>query len=233
MAAKRRRPKPPNRLARHTHPVHIFTTGVLVIVAFLFQGSLAVRAGQVLLFAGLATLAGKRIRWGYFVIMVSSITFFNLLTPVGRVLVELGPLPITAGALEQGLLKGLAIVGLVFISLFAVRPDLRLPGTFGGILARLFYYFERVLDTRRRVSASHLVESVDGILMELYPPAGPQAPGEAAAAPAAAGETSDGETSANSPDKTASTGAAARTDRRGAVVMIVLVVVNWALAIVY
>ncbi|HKJ85323.1 MAG TPA: hypothetical protein VKA06_04570 [Spirochaetia bacterium] len=162
-----RRRRPPNRLARHTAPLHVFIVGVVTIVAFLFQEELLVRLIQVLLFAAIATLAGKRIRWGYFLIMVGSITFFNLLTPVGRVLAEYGPIRVTEGALEQGLMKGLAIVGLVFISLFAVRPDLRLPGTFGGILARLFFYFERILDTRKRVSAKRLVESVDGVLLEL------------------------------------------------------------------
>ena len=208
--ARRRRPKPPNRLARHTAPVHVFLTGILCIVAFLFQDDIYVRAGQVLLFALMATVAGKRIRWGYFVIMVSSITFFNLLTPVGRVLFEIGPLAITAGALRQGLMKGFAIVGLVFISLFAVRPDLRLPGTFGGILARLFYYFERVLDTRRRVSAAHLVDSVDEILIGLYPP---QAPEEG---------SRDGDA-----DEVRAT-----TDRPGALIMVVLVLVNWAVVFV-
>jgi hypothetical protein len=217
MKRKRRRPRPPNRLAQHTHPLHIFAAGVLTIVAFLFQEALLVRALQVLAFAGVATLAGKRIRWGYFAIMVSSITFFNLVTPVGRVLIELGPLAVTQGALRQGLLKSLAIVGLVFISLFTVRPDLRLPGTFGGILARVFYYFERVLDTRRRVSAANLVESVDAILMELYPP--DDAASDAPDAP----EEAD----------TAETAVRSRTDLAGALLMGALVVVNWAVTIVY
>ncbi len=207
-----RRPKPPNRLAHHTEPMHLFLTGVLTIIAFLFQADLLVRAIQVLAFAGLATLAGKRIRWGYFVIMVASITFFNLLAPVGRIIVEIGPLRITEGALRQGAFRGLAIVGLVFISLFAVQPDLKLPGTFGGMLGRVFYYFESILETRRRVSARQLVESVDEILMELYPPA---ASVEDRAAGAAAGG-----------------GVRRRTDLPGAALMVVVVAANWALAIV-
>lgn len=216
--ARKRRPKPPNRLARHTAPGHVFLTGVLCIVAFLFQDDIFIRVGQAILFALMATLAGKRIRWGYFVIMVSSITFFNLLTPVGRVLLELGPVAVTAGALRQGLMKGFAIVGLVFISLFAVRPDLRLPGTFGGILARLFFYFERVLDTRRSVSAAHLVGSVDEILMDLYPP-DRVAVARIEQDPAGPGPLIDA-----GPDGTPP----ATTDRRGAVLMVVLVGINWA-----
>jgi hypothetical protein len=164
------RKRRPNRLAAHTSARDIFVAGAITIVAFLFQGVLWIRLTQVLFFALLAVLAGKRIRWLYFVIMVSSITVFNLLTPVGQVLVEIGPWPITRGALEQGLMKGFAIVGLVFISLFAVRPDLRLPGAFGGVIARLFFYFERVLDARKRVRAAALIESIDTILLDIYPP---------------------------------------------------------------
>lgn len=158
-----------NRLANHIHPSHLFAAGVAVIVAFLLQSNPVVRVGQVLLFAVLASVSGKRIRWLYFVVMVSSITFFNLLTPLGELLFQIGPLRITRGALEQGLMKGFAIVGLVFISLFAVRADLRLPGAFGGLLARLFFYFERILEGRKRISARRLVATVDEVLLEMYP----------------------------------------------------------------
>ena len=181
--ARRRRPRPPNRLALHASARDVFVCGIVSIVAFLFQSSIVVRAAQVLVFAMLATYAGKRIRWGYFVMIVSSITVFNLLTPLGRVLLEVGPVTITSGALEQGVFKGLAIAGLVFISLFAVRPDLKLPGSFGGLVARVFYYFEIVLESRQRIRATALVSSIDDALLEIYPgfdgdaaPAGRAAP---------------------------------------------------------
>ena len=161
------RRKRPNRLAPHTHPLHLFVAGVLVIVCFLLQQNLVVRIAQVALFALLAVAAGKRIRWGYFVIMVVSITVFNLLTPVGEVLLRLGPLAVTRGALEQGLMKAFAIPGLVFISLFAVRPDLRLPGRLGGLVARLFFYFEHVLEERKQIRVRRFVETVDDLLLSI------------------------------------------------------------------
>lgn len=236
---RRKRRRPPNRLARHTAPKHIFVAGALTIIAFLFQENLVVRVAQVLAFALLATLAGKRIRWIYFVVMVSSITFFNLLTPVGRVLLEIGPFVLTAGALRQGLMKGFAIVGLVFISLMAVRPDLKLPGAFGGLLARLFYYFERVLDTRRHVSAAHLVESVDEILVELYPPGGGERAGEGGpteentTAADRSGAADRDEASEHAARETPPEPTESKTDALGAAGMIALVAVNAALAIVY
>ena len=161
------REKRVNRLAAHLHPVHLFVTGILVIACFLLQQNLIVRIVQVALFAGIAALSGKRIRFGYFIIMVTSITVFNLLTPVGEVLLKTGPIVVTRGALRQGLMKGFAIPGLVFISLFAVRPDLQLPGRLGGLIARLFFYFEHLLEGRKRVQLKRFVDSIDELLMDL------------------------------------------------------------------
>lgn len=165
MARNRR----PNRIAAHTAPSPLFVCGGALIVAFLFQDNLYARLAWAVVFGGLAVLAGKRLRWGYFAIMIGSITFFNLLTPVGRVMAELGPLVVTEGALTQGLTKGVGIVGLVFISLFSVSPDLKLPGTLGGLLGRVFFYFERILEGKKQVRARHLVDSLDTILLERFP----------------------------------------------------------------
>lgn len=150
--------------------MHLFLTGALTLPAYLLQGDLEIRLFQVLLFAGLAAVAGKRIKWLYFVIMVSSITFFHLLVPMGRVLIRVGPLPITEVALRNGLLKGLTIVGLVFISLFSVRSDLKLPGRLGGLVARLFFYFERIMEGRHKIEARRLIGSIDEVLASIYAP---------------------------------------------------------------
>jgi heptaprenyl diphosphate synthase len=166
-----------NFFTRNTHPLHLVITSALILPAYLFQDSLPIRVAQVLTFAVLSTVAGKKIKWMYFLIMVASITFFNLLTPIGRVLTSLGPFTITAGALENGVMKGFTIVGLVFISLFSIRPDLVLPGRLGGLLVRLFYYFERIVETKRqRLEPRRLIGSIDDILDTLYVPGRPQEP---------------------------------------------------------
>ena len=51
------RRRPPNRLARLVHPLHLFVAGILIIACFLLQQNLAIRVAQVFLFAGLAFLA--------------------------------------------------------------------------------------------------------------------------------------------------------------------------------
>lgn len=201
----RTRKKKQNRLLRnHLSARHLFIAGGLLIPAYLFQDTLLIRVAQVLLFAGLASLAGKRIKWLYFVIMVSSITFFNLLTPMGRILLQLGPWPITETALERGLMKGFTIVGLVFISLFSIRPDLKLPGRLGGLVGRVFYYFEQIMEGRGRIEAKRLIPSIDEVLTGLFRP--------------------DGE---GEPEKPMFT--AVQTTARGAVFVVALLLVNWGL----
>lgn len=155
-------------LASHLSTRNLFLTGLLIIPAYLLQSSILVRVLQVLLFAFLADRAGKKIKWLYFVIMVSSITLFNLLTPFGRVLVSVGPLEVTSGALRGGLMKGFTVVGLVFISLFSIRSDLALPGRLGGLIGRVFFYFEKILEGRKRIEPRRLIASIDDILESIY-----------------------------------------------------------------
>jgi heptaprenyl diphosphate synthase len=76
-------------------------------------------------------------------------------------------------------------VGLVYLSRFSVRPDLRLPGAVGRYVARTLFYLNRLLELRRTLSFSRLTDSLDGVLEKLWTqsPARPGRP--AAAAPAA------------------------------------------------
>ncbi len=146
----------------------LLNAGILVLPAFLLQDNLAVRVLQVFLFAVLALLAGKRIRFGYFAIIVVSITAFHLLVPVGRVLFEVGPLAVTQGALSAGLYKGLAVAGMVFLSLATVRPDVRLPGTTGALAAKVFWSFEHIMESRGELSWKHPVGTADRLLLNLH-----------------------------------------------------------------
>lgn len=157
-------------LSRNINAVHLFVGATLILPAYLFQTNLAIRVLQVLLFAWLATVNGKRIKWIYFVIMVVSITFFHTLSPFGEVIARIGAYTVTRGALRDGLMRGFTIVGLVFISLFSIRPDLKLPGRLGGLLGRVFWYFERIFDSKRRIRVTALIESVDEVLESLFVP---------------------------------------------------------------
>lgn len=141
-----------------------FVWGTSLLVLFLFQQNPILKLLLVCLFAYLATLSGKRIRIGYFLTLIVSITVFNLLTPYGQVLLQVGPLRVTRGALVAGAAKGLTIAGLVFVSLFTVSRHLVLPGSFGLFLARSFFYFERLYGEKKRVRRNHIIADIDAIL---------------------------------------------------------------------
>lgn len=168
MSARRRRYHSP-LLVHHIHPQLLFVTGAACVVLYLLQDNLPLRLLQVALFGVLATMNGKRIMWGYFAVMVGSITVFHLFQPAGEVLLRIGRFAVTRGAMHTGAFKGLTIIGLVFISLFSIRPNLRLPGNFGGLLAKMLWYFERIFEHRKGVSLNGFFQSVDGVLQEIFP----------------------------------------------------------------
>jgi len=84
-----------------------FLFGMFLMVLFLLLESLLLRSLMTLCFLILVKLAGKKILWKNYIILIFFITFFNLLSPWGEVLYTLGPLNITKGALNSGLLKGI------------------------------------------------------------------------------------------------------------------------------
>jgi len=147
-----------------------FLAGMLMLPPFLLSNSLPIKAGLATLFAFLALLAGKRLRWAYFLLLILSVVFFHLLNPIGRVLMEIGSLAITAGALENGLTRGFTLLGMVFLSIAAVRPELELPGHFGGLLGRTFYYFDAIIEGKNQLSRKNFFLSLDKILMERFNP---------------------------------------------------------------
>ncbi|WP_319476248.1 hypothetical protein [Marispirochaeta aestuarii] len=150
-------------------PGHRFVWGLLLLLSFLFIQGLLPRFAMVILFALMARAAGKRIKFSYFIILTSSIALFNLLTPWGEVLYSPGGFDITRGALIAGLTKGITISGLVFVSLFSVSRDLKLPGRFGRLLGRSFYYFESLYSHKRKIHRRSFFSDIDGILLDLFP----------------------------------------------------------------
>ncbi len=146
----------------------LFWAGMAVLPAYLLQSVLAVRLAQVVLFGFLAVVAGKRLYWAYFLTIIATITVFHLLVPSGVVIATVGGFRVTLGALRTGLFKALTIVGLVFISLVAVRADLRLPGRLGSLAGKVFWSFEQIMEHRDRLEARRPFKSGDLLLLDLY-----------------------------------------------------------------
>lgn len=159
-----------DRLAQIIDPTVRFWTGVSLIPGFFLNSSLQFLLLNCIVFAIAVVLSGKRIRFLYYIMMILSISLFHLFNPIGRILLKLGPLTITSGALEQGLMKGLTLSGLVLLSLFSVTPALRFPGHLGGLLARTMYYFEEILNNRGHLDIKNIISSMDTVLMQALPP---------------------------------------------------------------
>lgn len=148
--------------------VTLFWAGALALPAYLLQDALTIRIGQVVLLGGLAVLAGKRLQWLYFSTIIVTITLFHLVVPSGAVIAEIGTLQVTVGALRTGAFKALTIVGMVFLSLVAVRADLRLPGRVGALVGKVFWAFEQIMEARGELDVRRPFHSADAVLTGIY-----------------------------------------------------------------
>jgi hypothetical protein len=104
-------------------------------------------------------------------------------------------------------MKATAMVGLIFLSRFSIRPGLRLPGRIGGLIGRSLYYFEAIMSRRRRIDRRDIIGSVDALLISVT---------EGAASRVAGG----GGVGRSGPQRT-------RSRRGGIAALIAMVLVNW------
>lgn len=158
----------PDYISRILTPGRRFFAGMVLMIIFLVFKSLMFRSILTVLFLILVLLSGKRILWKNYILLIFFITFFNILTPWGEVLFTLGPLSITRGSLDSGLFKGITFTGLILISLVSIKKGLVLPGKLGGLIGKVFYYFERIFEQKHRLKRHDLIGTLDEILMEIY-----------------------------------------------------------------
>ena len=90
---------------------------------------------------------------------------FNLLTPAGRVLLRIGGVAVTEGALTVGAGKAASLGGLMFLSRLMVDSRLRLPGAAGALLASSLAFLARLMDGRVRFDLRHPARSLDRALL--------------------------------------------------------------------
>jgi heptaprenyl diphosphate synthase len=161
------------RLRISSSPGILFAAGALLFPAFLMQQDLVVRALEIVLFITLNAFSGRRVRPVQFLVVSAGIVLFNLVIPTGRVLVSVLGLPLTEGALKSGLFKATAMTGLIALSQFSIRSDLRLPGRLGGLIGRSLFYFEKIMGERRRIDRRDIIGSIDRLLLEVQGAAAP------------------------------------------------------------
>ncbi|HTX74172.1 MAG TPA: hypothetical protein VMC79_15180 [Rectinemataceae bacterium] len=149
-------------------PRLLAATGLLVSLAFLFQPSLLLKTFLFALFFFAAFFSGKPTSPLATLLVSLGIIAANLLVPVGRVLVQIGPLRITEFALLDGIGKAVTFEGLIHISKASIRTGLRLPGRFGSIVASAFQYYDRIVEYKGSIHASSLVEDADRLMLHVW-----------------------------------------------------------------
>ena len=209
---------------------HLLIGGLLTAVGFLLQREPVPRLSLVFVFMSLVFVSNKRIRILPPAAVFISVTAMNLLRPYGSLLCSVGPLQITAGALEIGIIKASTLVGLIYVSRFFVRPTVKLPGTVGALLGNTLYYFEIITEKWRRTESATLVDRIDTLLLELDTET-TRAPSEKQSAAEYADDPRADTSASECSDGCTSTGPAALTTRAGALFLATLVAVVWVLLI--
>lgn len=95
------------------------------------------------------------------------ITLFALLSPSGRILFTFGTLRITEDALFIGLRKSATLVGMVFLSQFAISPRLELPGKVGKFLQEVFSIFDLLTAKKIQIKRGNIISALDKRLCEI------------------------------------------------------------------
>jgi heptaprenyl diphosphate synthase len=145
----------------------LFAAGLIIMLIFLFTSSLVFKILQFLFFRLLCSLSGKKDRPLMTLLLMLGIVGCNLLVPYGKILIHIGPLQISQGALLSGLRRALTLEGLIMLSGAFIRADLRFPGAFGALLSESFRIFALLQERRRFVNRKHFIEGIDELMIEL------------------------------------------------------------------
>ena len=100
------------------------------------------------------------------------IVLVNLFPPYGFVILEVNlfniiPIILTKEALLQGIEKAILFEGLLYTSKWMLKSELKLSGTFGELLQKSLFVFQRLMTCKKEIKMSNLVGSIDSVLLSL------------------------------------------------------------------
>ncbi len=96
------------------------------------------------------------------------VTFFALLSPLGKVITTVSSLKITKDALFLGLHKSAILIGMVFLSQTIVSYKISFPGRAGDFLRLLFFYYDKLTSQALSFAKGHIIEQIDQKLLSLW-----------------------------------------------------------------
>jgi heptaprenyl diphosphate synthase len=145
----------------------LFITGLIIMPALVFNPATPFRILQFFLFWFIAWLSGKKNNPVFTILVIAGIAAFNLIIPFGKVLFSVGQFKITEGALALGIRRAVTLEGLIMLSRFTIRPDLKIPGWFGELIGESFRVFAGIMNRKHRVTGKNLIADIDRMMIEL------------------------------------------------------------------
>jgi hypothetical protein len=153
---------------RNIVPENLFAVVLCCFPAFLFQRNTAVLAVEIVLFFSLSLFRRGRAAVLSPFLILCFITFFNLFAPYGKILFHIGAFTVTDGALFQGLRRAEVLVGMLFLSQFALDSRMKLPGGAGKFLLLMFAAFNRITAEKIPLNPRQILAAVDNRLFDSY-----------------------------------------------------------------
>ena len=145
----------------------LFISGLLIMPALLFCPVPVYRVFQFAGFWFLCWLSGKKNNPVFTILIIFSIIAFNLIIPYGKILYSAGIFKITSGALMTGIQRAATLEGLIMLSRFTVRSDLKLPGRGGELISLSYRYFALIGGHKPPIKSKSLIADIDQMLIEL------------------------------------------------------------------
>ncbi len=159
---------PRGPLEGNVSPRDMFIATALIFPVFILQRDPGIRILQTFAFLILNAVFGRRMGILSILFAAVSITAFHLVIPSGRVFASIAGIPLTEGALRSGIMKSTAVIGMTAISRLSIWPDLRFPGRLGGIIARSFFYFQRIMNGKKSISRKDPIAGIDRLLSDAH-----------------------------------------------------------------
>ena len=141
--------------------------GFLIMPALLFNPVVMFRLFQFLFFWFLAWLSGKKNNPLFTLLVMLGVVIFNLIIPYGQVLFSIGVFKITSGALETGINRAVTLEGLIMLSRFTIRQDLKIPGLFGELIGESFRIFAVIMNQKQHITRKNLIADIDRLMLDL------------------------------------------------------------------
>jgi len=213
-------------------PGSLALAGLVVMIAFLRQDSLIVKAALLVVFALAAWASGKRFSLVTTLSVSLGIVLANLIVPSGRVLATVSGFRLTQGALFEGIEKALTFEGLMMLSKASIMSGLRLPGRIGRIVAAAFTYYDRIIEYKGKIRPATLAMDADDLMLRVWESAARETAPSVPLVPLVPSVPSTASTSfAPSASLSSAAPGETATRRKGIAILAAAAAIVWALSI--